>query len=68
MEKYTKAAVIIALICIVSFAIYVYGFAQGIIPPKPDYMTLPWYVVPIILVVLLVILGYYSLMRKETAS
>ncbi len=59
MRRYTQIAIAIIAIIIASFAIYIYLFAEGVIPAKPDILDLPGWFVPIILVIILLLLGYY---------
>jgi len=64
LAKYL-GAVVAAIVLIVIFAAYIYGFAIGVIPPYAPYPPVPSYITWIVIIILLIILGYAALRRPK---
>ena len=65
MSKYQVAAVVAAIVLIIIFAAYIYGFSTGVIPPYAPYPPIPPYITWIVIIILLIIVGYAALKRPK---
>ena len=65
LKKYEVAAAIAAIVLIIVFAAYIYGFSIGVIPPYAPYPPIPVYYTWIVLIILLIVLGYAALKRPR---
>jgi hypothetical protein len=65
MSKYQIGAAVAAIVLIIIFAAYIYGFSTGVIPPYSPYPPIPPYITWIVIIILLIILGYAALKRPK---